>query len=423
MTLREYVDAAVTFSAFGPEDYSLAGALAKLRGAVKTMIGSVEPDKKRNGLSFEMFDEAAAAALDDSERELVEGLLDHGAMSVVYGESNAGKSFVVLDIAFKIATGTPWNGGATDRGLVVYVAAEGGKRFRRRLAALRKTHGQEADRALFALVPSTIDLRDPKGDTAELIKLVRAAEARTGVKCFMIVVDTLARAMAGGDENSSVDMGAVVMNGDAIREATGAHVAYVHHSGKDRAKGSRGWSGLRAATDTEIEVVANASKTGGTIKTRKQRDKEFGPDVNFVLEGVKIGEGANGKPLTSAVVKIGGATDRPAFVSKVKLTGREADMMAALTKLASAKARAQGVEPADVSVSLSEIGAEMNAERVATAVAGEVVRPVLAAYLRKLRISLTAKGQVREAGRGEVGLVAAHDPSEAFASADEADDE
>jgi hypothetical protein len=70
----------------------------------------------------------------------------------------------------------------------------------------------------------------------------------------LVVVDTLSRAMAGGNENAPDDMSAFIRNIDRIRQETGAHVLIVHHCGKDAAKGARGHSCLRAATDTKIEL-------------------------------------------------------------------------------------------------------------------------------------------------------------------------
>jgi hypothetical protein len=50
-------------------------------------------------------------------------------------------------------------------------------------------------------------------------------------------------------------MGLALSHCKHIYEVTGAIVLLVHHSGKDAAKGARGWSGIRAAADTEIEIV------------------------------------------------------------------------------------------------------------------------------------------------------------------------
>jgi hypothetical protein len=59
-----------------------------------------------------------------------------------------------------------------------------------------------------------------------------------------LILDTLSRALAGGDENSSVDMGRLIARCDAVREMLGCTLEYVHHSGKDKSRGARGWSGL-----------------------------------------------------------------------------------------------------------------------------------------------------------------------------------
>ncbi|WP_292533531.1 helicase RepA family protein [Methylocystis sp.] len=273
-----------------------------------------QPSRK---MQFEWFDDACDAALAESHsRQLIDGLLDEGAFSVIYGEPGSAKTFFALDTTFCVSTGLPWNGKPTKRGLVVYVAAEGGRRIQRRLAALKKryveTHGVNAPRPLFALVRHPIDLRSNDANLKELLALVRQTEAETGEKCVWIVVDTLSRALAGGDENSPADMGRVVMAADRIRTETDAHFSYVHHSGKDAARGARGHSLLRAATDSEIEV------TPGALKVTKQRDLEGGQTFGFQLVDVTIGEDADGKPIKSAVIEWTDAPTKAERASKAK---------------------------------------------------------------------------------------------------------
>ena len=43
----------------------------------------------------------------------------------------------------------------------------------------------------------------------------------------------------GGDENSSIDMGAFVENIGMIQEKTDAHLTIIHHTGKGAARGAR----------------------------------------------------------------------------------------------------------------------------------------------------------------------------------------
>ena len=151
---------------------------------------------------IEWFDEAADFALSEPDAGLIQDLLDEGALSVIYGDSGGGKTFGALDLGFHVAAGLEWNEKKVKRGLVVYVAAEGGKRIKRRLAALKKRyhekHGADAPKPLFALIRYQIDLRSNDADLKSLLTLVRAAEKETGERCVWLIVDTLSRAMAGG---------------------------------------------------------------------------------------------------------------------------------------------------------------------------------------------------------------------------------
>jgi len=270
-------------------------------------------------MKIEWFNDAAAAAFDETADPLIDGLLDAGALSVIYGDSNSGKTFVALDLAFHVSTGILWNERAVKRGLVVYVAAEGGTRIRKRLAALKKRHEDRVGDGvapLFALVRFPIDLRSSDANAKELVALVRNAEADTGEKCVWVIIDTLSRAMAGGDENSPVDMGRIVVAADTIRGDTGAHFTFVHHTGKDAARGARGHSLLRAATDSELEI------TPSTVCATKQRDMEGDFAIGFALSDIHIGVDPNGAPIKSAVVEWNGEAAKPAKAADAKSVPR-----------------------------------------------------------------------------------------------------
>lgn len=251
---------------------------------------------------------------------LVKGWYDLGAMVVTYGESNSGKTNVVLSQAFAVATGAPWGGARTRQGLVVYVAAEGGAGVRKRISAHHKKFG--AADIPFALVPCPVDLLRPAGDTKALIELIAAAEADFGQRCVMVVLDTLSRVLAGGNENAPDDMGALVIHCDRIREATGATVHLIHHSGKNTAAGARGHSSLRAATDTEIEIA------DGQIVGKKQRDMERMSALSFEYEKVELGIDQDGDPITTIVTHVRKETE-----FETKLTGQAEQMLSILVAM------------------------------------------------------------------------------------------
>ena len=247
---------------------------------------------------------------------LVKGWLGAGQMSVVYGPSNVGKSFIVLDLAYHVAAGMEWQGSKINGGPVLYLATEGGHAFKNRVFALTQKHG--STNVPLAVRASPVDLLHPEADMPELGALCQQIEQQHG-KLAMIVVDTLSRAMSGGDENGPSDMTAFINNLDALRDFTGAHVLIVHHTGKDAAQGARGHSSLRAATDTEIELELN-----GTIRTAtatKQRDLEPKKPITFQLKVHELGLDADGDQVTTCTIEK--ANDQDVEDSKKKKpTGR-----------------------------------------------------------------------------------------------------
>jgi hypothetical protein len=177
---------------------------------------------------------------------LIEDVLDLNTLGLLFGRSGSGKSFVALDWALCVSTATWWKGHRVLPGPVLYVAGEGAVGLGARLEAWQRFHDVHVPIQI-TWVPGTVDLLDRRWVDA----FVAVA---TDVAPVLVVIDTLSRCMAGGDENSPKDMTTVIRALDAVRDATGACVIPVHHTGKDLTAGARGHSALRAALDTEIRV-------------------------------------------------------------------------------------------------------------------------------------------------------------------------
>lgn len=243
--------------------------------------------------------------------DFVEDLLTDGGMSVLYGDSNTGKTFFASDLAFHVAQGKEWRGKAVEGGGVIYLALEGARGIDNRIVAYNK-HYNIADQTLpFGRIATTIDLCNSEEDAGRLIMAIEQAMEQIGQPIRMVVVDTLSRALNGGNENAPDSMGALVNNCDRIRHATGAHVMLVHHTGKNQAAGARGHSLLRAATDTEIEVVADRDAQISAAKVTKQRDMEVDGEYAFKLKTVELGQNDRGKVITSCVVEATDASVAP----------------------------------------------------------------------------------------------------------------
>ena len=231
-----------------------------------------------------------------SREYLIKGLIDKGASSVIYGASNSGKTFIALDIAFHIAAGRDWRGQRTKQGRVVYIAGEGGIGIRERLAAILLHYETEQKPDVY-IIPTTVTLCGQDAQHQALIDRIAGID-----DIQLIVVDTLARAMAGGDENSTKDMSEFVRNCDIIRHITKAHIIMVHHSGKDDSKGARGSSALKAAIDTEMHVSQANDIISATVQ--KQREGKTGVSYNFLLRPYEVGKDEDGEAVTSCALEI-----------------------------------------------------------------------------------------------------------------------
>jgi KaiC/GvpD/RAD55 family RecA-like ATPase len=226
-------------------------------------------------------------------RPLVKGFLEREQLSLWYGESGCGKTFLALDLALHVALGWDWFGRKVSQGPVVYVAAEAGRSIANRVMAFRiKYRLREAP---FMAITSPVDLCHAGNDIARLIGAIRKFEP------VLVVIDTVSRALAGGNENAPDDMGSFVRSVDRLRDELGCHVLMIHHAGKDASRGSRGHSLLRCAVDTEVEISMDDEDGQATVM--KQRDGATVGSVAFQLFGMELGQNADNEPVTSCIVK------------------------------------------------------------------------------------------------------------------------
>jgi hypothetical protein len=224
----------------------------------------------------------------------VDGVLPKAALGVVFGASGSGKTFWIFDLGFAVARGQPWRGRQVKYGRIVYICAEGAAGCRKRLRAYAQQNDVRLGEIPFDVIPDSPNLIE-KEDVQDLIKAIQQ-----GGEVALVVVDTLAATSPGANENSSEDMGQVLGHCREINRATGALVILVHHSGKDETKGARGWSGLRAAADVEVEITRG---DGANRKARitKLKDGEDGAIFPFRLVPLSLDRG--GKQMTSCVVE------------------------------------------------------------------------------------------------------------------------
>lgn len=260
--------------------------------------GFAEPPPKRRKFYSIQADESAEKALIQPKEWLVENVMFRGDEAALIGAPGGGKTFFALDMAYHIATGTQFGGNATFHGPVVYIAAEAQWGINNRMAALRARYGSLARVPLW-VIPVAPDLAHGLGDAKALIEEINrlADECGEGVELF--VVDTLNRAIAGGDENNPKDMGSFLNAIREIRTATDAASLVVHHPGKDESRGGRGHSSAFGAVDVELRI------SGKVMRVHKLRDGEEGHQIAFQVKPISIGCDTKGRRVTSCYVQCG----------------------------------------------------------------------------------------------------------------------
>lgn len=191
---------------------------------------------------------------------VIDGHVPDG-FTVMYGASGSFKSFLALDWAMSCATGYRWLGTTVRSSPVVYVMAEGAAGANQRVDAWKTDRTRLPDG--LHTIPAAPNLLSPT-DTSYLADDV--LERGAG----LLIIDTMARCMVGGDENSAQDVGRFIAALDSIRDATGCAVLVVHHSGHEPTR-PRGSTALFAAADAVVQVtVTDASEV--KVRCDKQKD-------------------------------------------------------------------------------------------------------------------------------------------------------
>lgn len=231
---------------------------------------------------------------------LVYEILRRGELAALFGPPGSLKTFIAIDVTLRVAIGCEWWGCDVVPGFVVYIAAEGLYSIKERTRAwVQQFDDCDAVEALldenFAVLGEAVSFLE--ADFEHLMELIRALPKQP----VLIIVDTLARCMAGGDENNAKEMGLMVRASDRLRKATGATVLLVHHSGKSDAEVERGSSALRGACDS---MFSTAEIEGGVrLSCSKQKEGPSFEPMDFALDVVEVGIDEKGRPRRSGRIR------------------------------------------------------------------------------------------------------------------------
>lgn len=158
---------------------------------------------------------------------LVKGVLERGQVGFLYGDSQSLKSYLMVDLAMSIVTGSDWHGHAMrDAGRVIYLAGEGNRILARRALAWCQQHGHRKEAMHDALFSERgLDLMSAEGQQTLNDSVHYWGPPK------LIVVDTVST-NAIMDENSAADASRLIQVGYQISGVFGCTVLFVHHTGK-----------------------------------------------------------------------------------------------------------------------------------------------------------------------------------------------
>ena len=264
-----------------------------------------------------------------SDEWLVKKLVPHG-VTVLYGSPRAFKSFIAMDLSLHVALGWEWAGRATTRGDVVYVAAENAKGMRKRKMGFEIAHDANLPgRVPFYLVEAAPNLGLEKNDLGALIASIEAV----GVEPLLIVIDTLAQTLNGGDENGA-GMMTFVGNATALANRFNACVLAVHHVPLADDKRLRGHTSLHGGADAQLLTERNGGELAATLSVEKLKDEEDGVKLTVRLDRIPIAQDEDGDDVSTLVVGCIEAAERAAKGKTAKTIPRSRRLLMEMVKQA-----------------------------------------------------------------------------------------
>lgn len=251
---------------------------------------------------------------------IVDGLLEDGIAAGIVGPPESGKSLIAINVAACVATGKEFHGRTVKQGLVVYLAGEGHSGIRRRLQAIEHRYGYGLATAPLMVSKAPASFLDPV-EVLRVRDAIEAAKQKFQQPLRLLVVDTVIRYLAPGDDNKSQDMAAYLAAVDVLRgDATSLSCHHPGHADATRARGSSNW---RAGLDAEYSI-ANAAEII-TVTCQKMKDGDRPEPFSFRIEQAPtLSAREDGSPVMSVVIA---PTD--AVVTIAKPTGKNQKLLLA----------------------------------------------------------------------------------------------
>ena len=258
-------------------------------------LANYENGKEQHSFRFSRLDSVEVKA----PAHIVKGYIEKDSVCCIYAVSGVGKSLFSIGLGASVATGTPFYGIPVKQGPVIYLAGEGHSGLARRFKAWSIARDVSLENVPLYLSTGAVALIEPTS-MGQVCNAFERLIKDVG-NPSLVILDTWSRVL-GGDDSSPSDAAAGVAALDGLRARFGNFAAMVvHHEGHLKGRG-RGWSGLRAAVDTEFRAERG---TDGILRLECTKSKDTIPTEPMAFRFVTVElpmRNESGEPVTSAVL-------------------------------------------------------------------------------------------------------------------------
>lgn len=268
---------------------------------------------------------------------LIDGIIPMGGVVGLYGPPGTYKTFIAMDMALSVATGTPWQGHDSKKGFVAYIAAEGGTGITIRIAAWHKARAIDESRATIGWLTEPLPIYAESEDLSDVIDRVSKELDYTPT---LIVIDTLARSF-DGDENQQEDMGRFIGGVDRLRKEFGSTVLVVHHTRLDGQR-ERGNTAFRGAADTMLAVSSGDTHGDIRLTCSKQKDAEEFTELAFKAKIIALNLPGFDEFRTSVVIATEYGDRDSYLLAAIRATKDEGITLKALVQMFKKPAKGSG---------------------------------------------------------------------------------
>jgi RecA-family ATPase len=182
---------------------------------------------------------------ESTQRWLVEELWGASSVGVIGGAPKCAKTWLGLDIALSVATGTACLGKYTvpEPGpVLVYLAEDALPVVRQRIGGMARHRGLDIAQVEVHVITAPVLRLDRDRDRARLLETAKRLRPR------LLILDPLVR-LHGIDENSAGEVAQLLAYFRRLQRELDVSVVLVHHTRKDGARGAAAGQGLRGSSD------------------------------------------------------------------------------------------------------------------------------------------------------------------------------